>query len=84
MTLWSMFAPTEKTARTWKISSQSPGGRILYEELSGGVSGHNHSASHEECLKCDDTKLFLFIMNRLYLATLLIVKVAAAKIVSAL
>ena len=54
--------PTEKTARTRKISRRSPGGRILYEELSGGVSGHNHSASHEECLKYDDTiNLFISI-----------------------
>ena len=70
-------------ARSWKFSGQDPGGRGLHQQLRGGevVVTTIPATSYEECLKDDDTTR---ITINIYLGPLLILKVAAAMIVSAM
>ena len=74
--------PSQTTSRSWEVSSQDPGGRGLHQQLRGGeVVAIIVAASYEECLKDDDTTR---ITINIYLGPLLILKVAAAMILSAL
>ena len=70
-------------ARSWELSRIDPLGRVLHQQLRGGevVGTIINAASDEECLKDDDVTR---ITINIYLGPLLILKVAAPMLSSAL
>ena len=74
---------SQTTTRRWELSREEPGPSLQCQQLRGGneVVITIQAASHEECLKDDDTEILTI---NFYLSPVLILKVGAAMIVSAL